>query len=200
MIQPEGLYAAFKKAPNPTVLGRLGFALAGREAELDRPLDAVERWMFDTMFELNKWHNESREALKERWKSRKQKQRTTDEIAEDCAGQDGCRPTTDAAPEKRDIPADRTAKKSCGFKKPTVEEIAAYCQERKNKIDPEAFFDFYESKKRKSDGAWMVGSDPMGDWKAAARTWERRDAKDRKCAGGNRRSTHYREGGLDVGV
>lgn len=54
-------------------------------------------------------------------------------------------------------------------KKPTIDEIRAYCTERGSKIDPEAFFDFYESK------GWMVGKNPMKDWKAAVRTWEKRE-------------------------
>lgn len=55
------------------------------------------------------------------------------------------------------------------FKKPTLEEITAYCAERKNNVDPQAFFDFYESK------GWRVGNQPMKDWKACVRTWERRE-------------------------
>lgn len=54
------------------------------------------------------------------------------------------------------------------FTKPTVDEIAAYCSERKNNIDAQAFYDFYESK------GWRVGNQPMKDWKASVRTWERR--------------------------
>ena len=53
------------------------------------------------------------------------------------------------------------------FVKPTVEEVKAYCDERNNGVDPEAFWDFYESK------GWKVGSTPMKDFKAAIRTWER---------------------------
>lgn len=55
------------------------------------------------------------------------------------------------------------------FLKPTIDEVRAYCLERKNDIDPEKWFDFYQSK------GWRVGSQPMKDWKAAVRTWERRD-------------------------
>lgn len=55
------------------------------------------------------------------------------------------------------------------FVPPLIEEIKAYCLERKNKIDPESFFDFYQSK------GWKIGSNPMKDWKAAVRTWEKRD-------------------------
>ncbi|MBE8232174.1 MAG: hypothetical protein HAW67_00460 [Endozoicomonadaceae bacterium] len=53
------------------------------------------------------------------------------------------------------------------FKKPTVEEIRVYCQERKNSIDPQLFFDSYESK------GWMIGKHKMKCWKASVRTWER---------------------------
>ena len=55
------------------------------------------------------------------------------------------------------------------FSKPTVEDIEAYCKERKNAVVARRFFDFYESK------GWRVGNSPMKDWKAAIRTWEQRD-------------------------
>jgi len=54
------------------------------------------------------------------------------------------------------------------FSKPMLHQIEYYCKERKNNIDAETFFDFYESKN------WMVGKNKMKDWKAAIRTWERR--------------------------
>lgn len=55
-----------------------------------------------------------------------------------------------------------------GFSAPTVEEVRAYCEERCNSIDAEAFVDYYESK------GWLVGKSKMKDWRAAVRTWERR--------------------------
>lgn len=54
------------------------------------------------------------------------------------------------------------------FKKPTIEEIQAYCKERKNSVDAQSFFDFYESK------GWKVGTAKMKDWQASIRTWEQR--------------------------
>lgn len=53
------------------------------------------------------------------------------------------------------------------FTPPTVDEVRGYCQERKNHVDPEKFIDFYESK------GWRVGNQPMKDWKACVRTWEK---------------------------
>ena len=53
------------------------------------------------------------------------------------------------------------------FTKPTTEEVKAYCAERKNNVDPDKFIDFYESK------GWVIGKNPMKDWKACVRTWEK---------------------------
>ena len=55
------------------------------------------------------------------------------------------------------------------FIPPTREEVQAYCLERRNNVDADRFVDFYTAK------AWMVGKNPMKDWKAAVRTWERGD-------------------------
>lgn len=53
------------------------------------------------------------------------------------------------------------------FAKPTAEEVKAYCAERKNNVDANKFIDFYESK------GWLIGKNPMKDWKACVRTWEK---------------------------
>ena len=55
------------------------------------------------------------------------------------------------------------------FKPPTLEEVAAYCAERNNGIDPQAFLDFYEGTN------WFRGKTKIKNWKACVRTWERRD-------------------------
>lgn len=58
---------------------------------------------------------------------------------------------------------------SAKFHKPSLEEIRDYCLERGNRVDPEQFLNFYESK------GWVVGKSPMKDWRAAVRTWEKRE-------------------------
>ena len=55
------------------------------------------------------------------------------------------------------------------FKKPTLEDVLSYCVERENAVDGEKFFNFYES------NGWKVGKNPMKDWKAAIRTWEKNE-------------------------
>ncbi len=73
------------------------------------------------------------------------------------------------------------------FTKPTLEEIVAYCEERGNNVDPQAFYDFYESK------GWKVGNQPMKDWRAAVRTWERRQAPGKPAAPADKPSKYDRE-------
>lgn len=71
--------------------------------------------------------------------------------------------------EKEEPPEKPSKKpKAKNFEKPTIEEIQAYCTERKNSIDAQAFFDFYESK------GWKIGTAKMKDWRASVRNWERR--------------------------
>jgi len=52
------------------------------------------------------------------------------------------------------------------FIKPTILEILSYCQERKNNVNPDKFFNHYES------NGWMVGKNKMTKWKSAIITWE----------------------------
>lgn len=65
---------------------------------------------------------------------------------------------------------------------PTVDEVRAYCLERKNGIDPQAFVDFYEAR------GWKYGQGkPVVDWKACVRTWENR----RKQEGGEQSERYF---------
>lgn len=63
-------------------------------------------------------------------------------------------------------------KNASRFTPPQVEEVKQYCVERGNGIDAEAFIDYYTAR------GWKIGSQLMKDWKAAVRTWERRNFKD----------------------
>ena len=89
---------------------------------------------------------------------------------------DGCQVVATRLPQDR-LGKDSIGKDSIGervkrFTPPTVEQVREYCLERKNNVDPETFVDFYASK------GWKIGKESMKDWKAAVRTWEKRDKKD----------------------
>lgn len=54
------------------------------------------------------------------------------------------------------------------FAPPTLDDVKAYCEERKNGIDPQHFIDYYEAR-----GWELKPGQKVKDWKACVRTWER---------------------------
>ena len=60
------------------------------------------------------------------------------------------------------------------FVKPTLDDIFDYCSERQNNVDYQKFYDYYSS------NGWKVGKNPMKDWKAAVRTWEKNETPKKK--------------------
>ena len=76
---------------------------------------------------------------------------------------------SESNPNPKENPNARAARTP--FRPPTVEEVETYCQERQNGVDASRFVDFYASK------GWKIGNSPMKDWRAAVRTWERRESE-----------------------
>jgi hypothetical protein len=64
-----------------------------------------------------------------------------------------------------------TTKSGISMARPTIEDVAAYCKDRGGKVDPQAWMDHYTA------NGWKVGRNPMKDWKAAVRQWERNDLR-----------------------
>ena len=64
-----------------------------------------------------------------------------------------------------------------GFSPPTVTEVADYVNAQGLRMAAREFVDYYQS------NGWRVGSNPMRDWRAAARTWARRQKE--RSAGEN---------------
>ncbi len=95
------------------------------------------------------------EAANKRWKRSGVSEKATDSVRMQQDASGCTRIQVDEPPKvKKFIP-------------PSVDEVRAYCNERRNTVDPQTFVDFYTSK------GWKIGKDPMKDWKAAVRTWER---------------------------
>ena len=92
---------------------------------------------------------------------------------------------------ERDIKA-RTREKSVPFTAPTVAEVAAYCRERRNNIDPEEFVAHYES------NGWVVGKAPMKSWKAAVVSWEKHRLNEQQPRQAPRRESAF-ERAMKVG-
>ena len=63
------------------------------------------------------------------------------------------------------------------FVKPTVEEIEAFCKEKKYTVNAQQFFNYYES------NGWKIGRNAMKSWQAAVQNWNTRDKANNKAAG-----------------
>lgn len=55
------------------------------------------------------------------------------------------------------------------FFPPSLKDVSDYCKQAGLSMDPEKFVDHYTS------NGWMVGCNPMKDWQAAARNWNRKE-------------------------
>ncbi len=58
------------------------------------------------------------------------------------------------------------------FSPPSTDDVRSFCTENGYCIDPERFVDYYTA------NGWMVGKNHMEDWKAAVRSWNRKERKE----------------------
>lgn len=80
------------------------------------------------------------------------------------------------------------------FIAPTLDEVRAYCKSKEyDKMDPEAFLDFYESK------GWMIGKNRMKDWKAAVRNWNRNQRQGMTAKGKENAFNNFDQRSYDFG-
>lgn len=158
------------------------YALSGVEPDMEKLPDSCAivfdliRPNLDASFRMasggkRKGKPKVTERLEEGCGNKKEKEGEKEKEVE-VEGEDECPLPPKAPPRGRTPPV---------FHPPTAEEVAAYCLERGNGVDALKFHDFYASK------GWMVGKNPMKDWRAAVRTWERSGEKRSgpSCRGGN---------------
>ena len=85
-----------------------------------------------------------------------------------------------AEPQPEEKPAQEIQQekpKRKNFVKPTVEEIAAFCKEKKYTVNAQQFFNYYES------NGWKIGRNAMKSWQAAVQNWNARDKANNKATG-----------------
>ena len=85
-----------------------------------------------------------------------------------------------AEPQPEEKPAQEIQQekpKRKNFVKPTVEEIAAFCKEKKYTVNAQQFFNYYES------NGWKIGRVAMKSWQAAVQNWNTRDKANKKATG-----------------
>ena len=88
-------------------------------------------------------------------------------------------PDTDTDTDTDTEKGQKKGAKAKRFRPPTAEEVAAYCEERGNTVNPEKFVNHYEA------NGWMRGKTKLKDWKAAVRTWEQNEDEKRARTGSN---------------
>lgn len=70
------------------------------------------------------------------------------------------------------------------FRIPSVEEVRQYFAEKKLNASPDSFHDYYTA------NGWRCGRNPMKDWQAAARSWNRRQHEFEKTPAAAQRQQH----------
>jgi hypothetical protein len=71
-----------------------------------------------------------------------------------------------ASQEEQEQEEEEEQEKDTKFKKPTIEEIALYMEEKGMNNVSERFYNFYEAK------GWMIGKNSIKNWKACVSTWK----------------------------
>ena len=140
----------------------------------------------DDMICVSNWERyqniDGMERIREQTRKRVARHREKQELLACNATVTQCNATDKEEDKEEDKERDKenrtTAKR---FTPPTVDEVRAYCKERKNGIDPEHFVDYYDAR-----GWELTKGRKMKDWKAAVRTWERNGfSKPKKNVGAN---------------
>ena len=167
------------------------YQLTGEKPETDPIIGAILSTIIPVMDENNQKHTEKcarlarnaskSEPKREQIETEMQTNRDRNEIKSEGESESE---SESEIKEKEASPKGEAKKESAQrFKKPTVEEVAAYCRERGNGIEAQTFWDFYEGV------GWKVGQKPMKDWKACIRTWEQRRKERTRSGTQNRFST-----------
>ena len=84
-------------------------------------------------------------------------------------------PATTEEKPAQEIQPEKPKRKN--FVKPTVEEIAAFCKEKKYNVNAQQCFNYYES------NGWKIGRNAMKSWQAAVQNWNTREKANNKAAG-----------------
>ena len=97
-------------------------------------------------------------------------------------------------PEQAQVPAGSTpAARPVRGLPPTLAEVEMYCALRGSGISARRFVEYYEAR------GWLYGGQPMRDWRAVLRLWEKRD-RELLAAGGRSGAGRAEAGGTGQGA
>lgn len=120
----------------------------------------------------------------DRDRKRRQRSRDSDSDVTQCHGDvtrdisenvTQCHAATVPKPKPNTVPLRESPPKSPqGESPPTLKEVTEYVRGNGYCMDPQLFHDYYAAR------SWTIGGVVMQDWKAAVRSWERREKEYRK--------------------
>lgn len=144
------------------------YGLYGKEPQIEKGTFEYKCWMNikNRIDEDSSKYEKVSEKRREAAKKRYEKYNDTEKSATE--NKEFTKPTEKDDFVNQSEKTEEQTNKNKKFEKPTVEEVKEYCEQRKNGIDAQTFWDFYESK------GWFVGSHKMKDWQSAVRNWENR--------------------------
>ena len=87
---------------------------------------------------------------------------------------------------------DVKTKANLGAKAPSLEDVTAYCLERRNQVNLRLWMDHYTA------NGWKVGRNTMKDWKAAVRTWEKNGVNNTNAKGNTNRAEQRQQTNIDA--
>jgi hypothetical protein len=125
-------------------------------------------WSESLMKRMEKRDEKSKkaaESARKRWENSKKDANASEDNA-NASKNDALKERKVKEIKEKEIKDIVDANASKRFIKPTLQQVTEYCQERSNNVDPEKWYNHYES------NGWKVGKNPMKNWKAAVHTWE----------------------------
>lgn len=158
----------------PDLDGALGVAWDFIQPKLDRDSGRYDRQVEQRQYAVYVREAKKKEGVPlpfEAWKqehSNESSRGISDDIGGYPTATINYQPTTinsqPATKDKTDKPPTRSR-----FSPPSAEQVREYCTEKGYTLDADRFVDYYTS------NGWMVGKNRMKDWKAAVRTWSRKE-------------------------
>ena len=169
----DSWFLTFKVLPDEKagqLIKAIGDHVLGKPVRLPDDLEDVANEMLETIDEAKAAYDNKCKQMqanaKQRFSNGEQMQANADQLEDKKKKKKNEEKEKDF---KEILSKESTKKVASRFLPPSLDQVKAYCDERKNNVDPQTFIDFYSSK------GWKVGNQSMKDWKAAVRTWEKRD-------------------------
>lgn len=98
-----------------------------------------------------------------------------------------CLPELESNPNTNQNSNTKEKVRAARFSPPSVQEVRDFIAENGFSVDAQHFVDYYTS------NGWKVGKNPMKDWQATVRSWQRRESQHQQSAVKNNPALNYEQ-------